>query len=58
MNPMFLFCLGSFASEKEIPLYKGRKEECVKDDRSIPIPTTATIDGNRVTIYLGKPTIW
>ncbi len=50
----FLFCLGNFASEKEIPLYKGHKDEWVKDDRSISTPVTATIDSNTVTIYLGK----
>lgn len=46
-------CMGLKAIERNIPIYScsDTKEEWVKEERSIALIPTATIDGNTIRIY-------
>lgn len=47
------YCMGVRAIEKEITLYSegNRQDKWVKDERSVSIEPTATIDENTICIY-------
>lgn len=47
------YCMGIKAIEEDIPLYRtsDSKKDWDKDERSITLVPTATIDGNTIRIY-------
>lgn len=46
-----LFCINSLAEEVVVELHRSHTKDRVKDNRSITLEPTATIDGNTICIY-------